>query len=428
MRQHSSDRARIRRLRAQYRKRMVVVAIIFLIIGIILGALGYRRFFSQRNAGEPRVVEVMVTPTPAPYEEETGIGSFGDDLDLSDDEGFGFEDSGDEEPDGADAEPVGTQADIEPAGADAEPAGADAEPASADVQPAGDQDEDLSIAMAAPAETPAPTPEPTPVPTPEPTSAVVPFGETIEFSTQIKQDGTARIAASDEPFETINFSMSLKDYMLPSDFAEKWGNVYKLQGTEAGAGFELTLNNYTGTATIIPQNIIKIAFVSESGNTENLGFQLMDAEIAGNLEVALQTNVPKMLWKRYTFSNAGEELKYLAVTTYNNGVPQTYLFELKSSVAPTPDPLEQYTTLTRGDKKDEVLDLQKRLIDKGYLSGTADGNYGAKTQDAVRKAQKEFGMDETGTATPEFQLRLFSDAPAEADDAEADDADAESAD
>ena len=429
MRHSSSDRARLRRLRAQYRKRMVIVAIVFLIIGIILGAFGHMKYAERKAATERRVVEVMVTPTPTPYVEETGIGSFGDviddgfveDEDFGDDDsfdedaGFGFEDDGASEPAQADAQPQAAQADAEPQAAQA-----DAEPQAAQVdaaQAAPEGDESLAIAMTAPSEAPTATPEPTaaptPAPTPEPADVVVPFGESYEFSTQIKQDGTARIAASDETFETLNFTMSLKDYMLPSDFAEKWGNVYKLQGNEAGAGFELTLNNYTGSATIIPQNIIKIAFVSESGNTENLGFQLMDAEISGNLDVAVQTNVPKILWKRYTFSNVGEELKYLAVTTYNNGVPQTIRFELKSNVAPTPDPLEQYSTLTRGDKKDAVIDLQKRLVDLGYLSGTADGSYGAKTQEAVRKAQKDFGMEETGTATPEFQVRLFSDEPAE---------------
>ena len=79
--------------------------------------------------------------------------------------------------------------------------------------------------------------------------------------------------------------------------------------------------------------------------------------------------------------------------------------------APTPDPAAQYTTLSRGDKSDAVLDLQKRLVELGYLSGKADGAYGEKTQTAVSKAQKDFGMEENGTATPEFQVRLFSENP-----------------
>ncbi|MBR2699626.1 MAG: peptidoglycan-binding protein, partial [Clostridia bacterium] len=134
-----------------------------------------------------------------------------------------------------------------------------------------------------------------------------------------------------------------------------------------------------------------------------------DAEIAGQPDVSVKSNEPKTLWKRYTFSNAGEPMEYLAVTTYNNGAVQTILFELKSDVVPTPDPADQYTTLSRGTKSDAVLDLQKQLIELGYLSGKADGSYGEKTQTAVTKAQKDFGMEENGTATPDFQVRLFAE-------------------
>ena len=185
---------------------------------------------------------------------------------------------------------------------------------------------------------PKPTAKPTSTPTSEPTPvlgpttiAVVPFGESYDFTTQINPDGTARISTDSNQFETLSFTLTMKDCMLPSDFASKWGNVYKLQGTEAGAGFELTLHDYTGSAAIVPQNIIKIVLQSESGNTENPGFQLMDAEIAGQSDVSVKANEPKMLWKRYTYSNAGEPMEYLAVSTYNNGAVQTILFELESS-------------------------------------------------------------------------------------------------
>ena len=243
------------------------------------------------------------------------------------------------------------------------------------------------------------------------TIAVVPFGESYDFTTQINPDGTARFSTDSDQYETLSFTLTMKDYMMPSDYASKWGSYYKLQGTEAGAGFDLMLHDYTGTATIVPQNIIKIVLQSESGNTENPGFQLMDAEISGQPDVSLKSNETKTLWKRYTFSNAGEPMKYLAVSTYNNGAVQTILFELESDVLPTPDPAAQYTTLSRGTKSDAVLDLQKRLIELGYLSGKADGSYGEKTQTAVSSAQKDFGMEETGTASPEFQQRLFSENP-----------------
>ena len=258
-----------------------------------------------------------------------------------------------------------------------------------------------------------------PTPTPTPATVIVPFGETYEFSTQIKSDGTARITAQEgETFETIRFALTMVDHMLPSDFAAKWGSVYKLKGTEAGAGFQLLLKDYVGTTAIVPQNIIKIVFQSESSNTENPGFQLMDAEIGGQTDVALTSNVSKTLWKRYTFTNAAEELKYMVVTAYIDGDPRTIYFELKSSVLPTLDPKDIYRSLTLRDKGDDVVELQRRLIELGYLSAYSefyghelrndDGLFGEETFKAVRTAQEAYGMDKSGIATPEFQAKLFS--------------------
>lgn len=68
---------------------------------------------------------------------------------------------------------------------------------------------------------------------------------------------------------------------------------------------------------------------------------------------------------------------------------------------------EEYEQLSIGSKDDSVLRLQQVLIDQGYLLGTADGDYGNKTAEAVKKAQKVFGMDQTGVADEAFQKKLF---------------------
>lgn len=54
--------------------------------------------------------------------------------------------------------------------------------------------------------------------------------------------------------------------------------------------------------------------------------------------------------------------------------------------------------LSRGSKNDYVKKLQKRLIKMGLLSDKtgADGIYGPKTEEAVRKLQKKLGVDVTG--------------------------------
>lgn len=49
-----------------------------------------------------------------------------------------------------------------------------------------------------------------------------------------------------------------------------------------------------------------------------------------------------------------------------------------------------------GARGDNVVKVQKRLIQYGYLSGTADGRYGEDTRDAVRWFQKNNGLSQDG--------------------------------
>lgn len=53
----------------------------------------------------------------------------------------------------------------------------------------------------------------------------------------------------------------------------------------------------------------------------------------------------------------------------------------------------------RGDKNDTVKQLQEMLLRLGYLNGSADGDFGAKTELAVTLFQTDNKMDETGKVT-----------------------------
>ena len=82
-------------------------------------------------------------------------------------------------------------------------------------------------------------------------------------------------------------------------------------------------------------------------------------------------------------------------------------------VTATPAPSSGYTTLQEsGGKSDAAKKLQARLIELGYLNDKADGYFGAKTTEAVKKFQTAIGMTADGVATPAVQEALFaSDAP-----------------
>lgn len=71
-----------------------------------------------------------------------------------------------------------------------------------------------------------------------------------------------------------------------------------------------------------------------------------------------------------------------------------------------------YETLQRGSSGEAVAALQQRLIELSYLSGSADGDYGAKTQSAVELFQSSVGLTATGIADVETQIALYAeDAP-----------------
>ena len=82
--------------------------------------------------------------------------------------------------------------------------------------------------------------------------------------------------------------------------------------------------------------------------------------------------------------------------------------------APTP---ETARTLKKGSTGEDVKKLQQALIDLGYLSDTADGTFGAKTQDAVTLFQAVNSLDADGLAGAKTQVLLFSGTALSADQA-----------
>ena len=65
--------------------------------------------------------------------------------------------------------------------------------------------------------------------------------------------------------------------------------------------------------------------------------------------------------------------------------------------------------LGRYSEGKEVVSLQTRLRDLGFYDGDIDGVYRGSTINAVREAQRQMGMDETGMADADFQQAIMDD-------------------
>lgn len=83
-----------------------------------------------------------------------------------------------------------------------------------------------------------------------------------------------------------------------------------------------------------------------------------------------------------------------------------------------------YTALMRGSKGDDVTSLQNRLTELGFLSGSADGEFGDATEAAVKAYQRAAGLPETGKCSLATHDSLMDEAAPVAantsDDAEID--------
>ena len=81
---------------------------------------------------------------------------------------------------------------------------------------------------------------------------------------------------------------------------------------------------------------------------------------------------------------------------------------LTPTPTPAPTPTAALSTLRQGDNNNQVKAMQQRLIQLGYLTGTADGNYGSGTANAVKDFQKRNDLMADGVAGFTTLNKLYS--------------------
>lgn len=64
------------------------------------------------------------------------------------------------------------------------------------------------------------------------------------------------------------------------------------------------------------------------------------------------------------------------------------------------------SAIRKGSSGTQVRYLQQALIGLGYLSGSADGQYGSRTAEAVRRYQRAYGLGADGSAGPNTMTSL----------------------
>lgn len=137
-------------------------------------------------------------------------------------------------------------------------------------------------------------------------------------------------------------------------------------------------------------------------------------EMSGFGTCFLGLNVP---WGQYGIhgTNKPESIGYNAshgcIRLKNNDAVEVYRMVPNGSkvviMGGAYGPLDAgYREIRSGDRGSHVRALQQRLIRAGYLTANADGVYGSASVNAVRRAQKEFGLYQDGVCGSLLMKRL----------------------
>lgn len=252
-----------------------------------------------------------------------------------------------------------------------------------------------------PTETPPP-PEEVEVVVPDTVVEYVGFTKALEFKADLMENGLPSTNASYDKDETVTVTMTVLEKLTADWFAKEYAKGdYTLDGTENGVRLTLSFTGADDISSVVPQESFPMRLTDAEGNTIT-GYQLMDKPIDGKYNVKVSADTETELYKR---CEGVENALYLAVDCWRDGVPYEYRFALQYD-----DPNAEQDEIKMGDKGDAVLAMKQKLVALGYLSekATKTSSFNGEVQKAVKAAQADFGMDQTGVADSAFLKTLYS--------------------
>lgn len=88
----------------------------------------------------------------------------------------------------------------------------------------------------------------------------------------------------------------------------------------------------------------------------------------------------------------------------------SFRVDFSEEPSPTPQPMEEYITMSVGYRGPEVAKLKQRMYELGYFkTNTVNNNYTEATAEYVKEFQRANGLPVTGVATPEMQALFYSE-------------------
>lgn len=268
---------------------------------------------------------------------------------------------------------------------------------------------------------------PTPTPTPEPTATPVP----TEVPVQVTAEPTA---VPDLANPTINLDVFTKPSEGGSTSTDTTGNTGTTGGTQVPTTVPQTTDSVTestatpatkATATPSPTtSSLKVG--SEGDRVVQLQKRLIqlgyysgkaDGKFGAGTEAALIAfQKANKLKADGVAGNQTMNVLYgsnpvKATSSSNSNSSSSSGSRATATPRPTAKPnipKNKFISTTSSSTGSDVRNLQNRLIELGYLAGTADGVYGAATEKAVIAFQKRNMPYADGIAGPETLAKLYS--------------------
>ena len=212
-------------------------------------------------------------------------------------------------------------------------------------------------------------------------------------------------------------------------------------GTQAAVVALQTMNDYPATG-IVDQNLQAHIYSGTPKNAKGVKTDVKTLPPLAGLNIVLndrgqivkdlQTRLKELGYYTGVISGTYDTKTRSAVISYQKAVglqadgvcgakTQAALLGtdvLQGMITPTPTPTTMPTpaptfqvptgTVRKGDKGENARLVQQRLIDLGYLSGKADGVFGAASQKALEAFQSKHGLKVDGAAGTETYAILFS--------------------
>lgn len=251
---------------------------------------------------------------------------------------------------------------------------------------------------------------PTPVPTPEPTPAPTPVAQelTKENCTTVRlgSSGDAVLSVQKRLTELGYYNAAMDSVCKADDVAAIKAFQRKNNLTADGvAGFNTQVKLFSPAATTengamaggTVDSFTTLRKGANGASVTQLQQRLIElGYLTGEADGDYGTNTASAV---YTFQKQNKLVRDGVAGPAT--LAKVYSATAVKAAAPTATPaptVQAVTSLKKGDKSDAVKEMQQRLIALGYLKGSADGQFGSATYQALKAFQKNNRLSADGIA------------------------------